>query len=257
MITLDCPPLPARFAVLADVHGNADALAAVLADMRQFAPEAVLVLGDHVSGPLDPVGTADQLMALNAYFLRGNHDRYLLEKAPEDMWGSDRIAYDALSKAALDWLAEMPQILDFDDVWACHATPLQDGTYWSHKAGPGGIMHPRPMEEIAAWAEGITAPLLLCAHTHLPVLLRLPTGQMLFNPGSVGCPGYEDDREPFPHRMQMGTPAACYAIIDRHGADFRFTQRYVPYDARRMAEAARGYGAQDWANAVTTGYLDD
>ncbi|QPM89905.1 metallophosphoesterase family protein [Pseudooceanicola algae] len=255
MITLECPRLPARFAVIADIHGNADALSAVLSDMADFAPEALLVLGDHFSGPLDPQGTADRLMTLNAYSLAGNHDRNLLEKAPEDMWGSDRIAHEALSPQAFDWLRDLPQLLDFGDVLACHATPLSDGTYWNHEPGPGGILHPRPMAQIADWSAGVTAPLVLFAHTHIPALLRLPTGQILFNPGSVGCPAYDDERPPYPHKVEARSPAAAYAIIDRAGEGFRFTQRYVPYDSARMAQAARNYGEPAWANAVTTGTL--
>lgn len=44
-----------KVAVLSDVHGNADALAAVLVDIRQQSPDAIINLGDCFSGPLDVV----------------------------------------------------------------------------------------------------------------------------------------------------------------------------------------------------------
>jgi predicted phosphodiesterase len=40
-----------RVAVIADIHGNLDALEAVIADIRQQAPDLVLNLGDCISGP--------------------------------------------------------------------------------------------------------------------------------------------------------------------------------------------------------------
>ena len=51
---------PDRFVLIADIHGNADALAAVLADIdaREGAGAGIVNLGDHLSGPLDPAGTA-------------------------------------------------------------------------------------------------------------------------------------------------------------------------------------------------------
>jgi predicted phosphodiesterase len=42
-----------RVAVISDIHGNAFALEAVLADIDQQAPDAILNLGDHFYGPLD------------------------------------------------------------------------------------------------------------------------------------------------------------------------------------------------------------
>ena len=41
-----------RFAAIADIHGNADALDAVLADLAREGISDVVNLGDHLSGPL-------------------------------------------------------------------------------------------------------------------------------------------------------------------------------------------------------------
>lgn len=43
---------PDRFAAIADIHGNADALAAVLRDIDAQGVAAIVNLGDHLSGPL-------------------------------------------------------------------------------------------------------------------------------------------------------------------------------------------------------------
>ena len=50
-----------KLAVIADVHGNFEALCAVLDDISNRRPEIIVNLGDHVSGPLHPRETADLL----------------------------------------------------------------------------------------------------------------------------------------------------------------------------------------------------
>ena len=47
-----------RLAVLADIHGNLDALQAVLADLARQSPDLIVNLGDCLSGPLWPLETA-------------------------------------------------------------------------------------------------------------------------------------------------------------------------------------------------------
>ncbi|MGI3164471.1 metallophosphoesterase family protein [Pseudooceanicola sp. 200-1SW] len=252
-------PLPDRFAVLADIHGNSAALRAVLADLEALgdqapAPGAVLVLGDHFSGPLDAGGTAELLLPLSAQALRGNHDRYLLETPPDHLGPSDWVARAELPAAAFDWLAAQPRGLDFGDVQAWHATPRADDRYWTHHATTEGGVALRPPEEMAAQAAGTTAALLLTAHTHLPGLWALPTGQLLLNPGSVGCPAYRDEA-PMPHVVTAGHPLASYALVTRRGMGWAVAHRHVPYDSAEMAARARDHGREDWARAVELGSL--
>ena len=247
-------PLPDRIAVLADIHGNSAALRAVLRDLDAVEPQALLVLGDHFSGPLDAGGTAGLLLARPCHALRGNHDRHLLDLPPEEMGPSDRVAHDALPDAARDWLRHLPPALDFGDVWACHATPQDDATYWTHVATAEGQVAPRSRSDIAARAQGLSAALLLCAHTHLPGIWRLPTGQLLLNPGSVGCPAYDDD-QPIPHVVEAGHPQASYALVSRQGVGWQVSLRHIPYDATAMAARARAHGRESWARAVTLGHL--
>jgi predicted phosphodiesterase len=57
-----------RIAARADIHGNADALA----DLGAKGADAVVILGDHFSSPLDAAGTWALLRGLDAQALRGN-----------------------------------------------------------------------------------------------------------------------------------------------------------------------------------------
>jgi len=97
-----------RFAAIADIHGNHLALEAVLADIRRQGITEIVNLGDCFSGPLTAGKTADMLLELNAPTVRGNHDRYLIELAPEAMHVSDRAAHSELTERHLEWLRALP-----------------------------------------------------------------------------------------------------------------------------------------------------
>ena len=51
-------------AVIADIHGNRWALEAVLQDIERRGIQQIVNLGDNLTGPLDPAGTADLLIIL-------------------------------------------------------------------------------------------------------------------------------------------------------------------------------------------------
>ena len=85
------------------------------------------------------------------------------------MGPSDRVAFDQLSKAHLEWIASLPPTRTvFDDVFLCHGTPRSDATYWLERVDENGTVRSANLAEVIAEAEGINASLLLCAHTHIP-----------------------------------------------------------------------------------------
>lgn len=243
-----------RLAAIADVHGNADALEAVLADIAGAGVTEVVNLGDHVSGPLDPAATADLLMARGFPSIRGNHDRALVERGA-DMGPSDHFALPLLSDSHLRWLADMPPTLLYrNEVFLCHGTPRSDVTYWLDRLTGDAIMAPTQIAEVEQEATDIEASLILCAHTHLPRVVRLRDGRLVVNPGSVGCPGYRDTA-PVEHVVEAGTPHACYAILERNGGGWQAAIRYVAYDSTRMAGLAARNGRPEWASVIATGWI--
>lgn len=245
-----------RIAAIADIHGNHLALEAALADIARLGVDLTVNLGDHLSGPLEPGRTADILLAADMVSIRGNHDRWILEKTPQEMGASDRWAHDQLSDAHKAWLAALPATRTLEGgIFLCHGTPADDTTYWLEKVHPYGIVTLNTIEEIEAAAEGVEVPLLLCAHTHIPRAVRLRDGRLVVNPGSVGCPGYTDPAPPVPHIMQAGTPDACYALLEETGGRWRVSFRQVPYDHTAMAEIARTRGNAPWASALGTGWM--
>src|SRR6478752_1347351 len=53
---------------------------------------------------------------------------------------------------------------------------------------------------------------VLCGHRHQQHLIQLPDRPLVLNPGSVGCPSY-DDPGADPHVSIAGSPHAQYAIL--------------------------------------------
>lgn len=245
--------MSAPLAVIADIHGNSAALDAVLADIAAQGIEDIVNLGDVLSGPLDPAGTAERLMPLGLPTVRGNHDRWLLEGRPG---GWEDATLPHLTPDMRDWLSTMPPCLyHHERIFLCHATPADDLAYWLHRATSEGHMRPATREEAEAPAAGIDCPVLLCGHTHLRAAVRLRDGRLVVNPGSVGIPGYRDDL-PVPHRVEAGTPQASYAVLSDGAAGWSVAFRLVPYDATAMVALARKAGYDDLANVIATGFLD-
>ncbi len=243
-----------RFAAIADIHGNCFALQAVLADAADLGVQEFVNLGDHVSGPLEAAKTADLLMELGFPSVRGDQDRRLLEL--QKVGSSKRSDFQQLSETHFDWLASLSATLVYhDDVFLCHATPTDDAKFWLDQATADGTVRPSGREEIEAEAVGLKASLILCGHTHIQRVVRLPDGRLIVNPGSVGLPGFRG-RGPVPYKVEIGTPHASYAIIERKRDAWSVTLRFVPYDSRAAAEMAQHAGMSDWASALASGWVD-
>jgi predicted phosphodiesterase len=242
-----------KFAAIADVHGNRPALEAVLADIAALGIGEVVNLGDHVSGPLEAARTADLLMEWGFPSVRGDQDRILTE-----LWQagtSTRSDFQQLERKHFDWLASMPPTLTYKErVFLCHGSPRDDSAFWLDHIADDGCVRASGIEAIEAGASGIDAQIILCAHTHIPRVVHLSDGRLVVNPGSVGLPGY-DGKLPVPYVVEVGTPHACYAILEHAGDGWCATIRYVPYDNSAMAALAHAKGMLTWASAIATGWV--
>lgn len=242
-----------KWAILADIHGNLPALEAVLADLKGRGLDGVINLGDHASGPLWPAETLDVLLAQDWAQIAGNHDRQLISVDPARHGASDRYAYETLTPRHLAWLRALPPTLAArPDVLAFHGTPASDCTYLLETVEHGRA---RLADEadIHARLLGTSAPLMLCAHTHVPRAVTLGAA-LIVNPGSVGLPAYSDD-SPEPHVIETGSPQARYALLDDDAGTWRVTLRSLSYDHAAAARQAARQGRSDWERALLTGRL--
>lgn len=236
-----------RFAVISDVHGNVLALDAVIADIQRQGVDAVLCLGDHASGPLDPAGAVDRLMALDGPVIGGNHDRWLVQGRRDDrgLDATDSFVRQQLRTNQLAWLAALPATTVFNsEIFLCHGTPDSDTAPWLD----GWYDNRRatlPSEEtVTAAAHGLDYPVMLCGHTHMARSVRLRDGRLIINPGSVGL------------QLVHGSPDARYAVVERRDGRWLTDIRIVQYDHDAAGRQAVANGFPAWQEALATGWAD-
>ncbi|ESY69084.1 metallophosphatase family protein [Mesorhizobium sp. M0051] len=251
-----------RIAVLADIHGNVLALDAVLEDLRQRGGADLTVnLGDSVSGPLWPRETFARLEALNLPTVRGNHDRRVAaDPADETMWASDVYAQQRLTQAQREVLFTQPLTLEITPgVIAFHARPDHDEKYLADTIVNGQLVR-APLAAIRRRLKPLdpACRIALCGHSHRAELIRIPDGPVIFNPGSIGCPAY-DDATPPAHVSEQGSSHARYGIVTLGdaGQPDGFENIAVSYDHEAAARQAEQADQPEWAHALRTGFMPD
>jgi putative phosphoesterase len=175
-------------AVLSDVHGNAVALEAVLAEVALDEPDLVVFGGDLTWGPL-PLETLELVedLPVPALFVRGNAERTLLEPS-ESPTERERWLRDMHTERAFAFLASFVEqasvaIAGLGPVRFCHGSPRSDEEL---------VTPETPEQRMRALTEGVPELVLVTAHTHLQ-FDRGVAGIRSINPGSVGMP-YEPVR---------------------------------------------------------------
>ncbi|MBK8476374.1 MAG: metallophosphoesterase family protein [Opitutaceae bacterium] len=242
-----------KLGIIADIHSNAPALAAVLADLARHKVDLVVQLGDAFNGPIAPAEVMALLRARPMLHVKGNGERMVLAEDPAERSASATYARSVLSEADLAWVAAWPARHDQPEFTACHGSPRSDLEYLLEEVTSRGVFL-RSGADIAARLEETVSPLVLCGHTHLPRVVRLLSGTLVVNPGSVGLPAYADV-PPFPHRMETGSPHARYAVTEVIAGEWAVSLCAVAYDWEAAAKLAEARGFPDWVVPLRTGYV--
>jgi putative phosphoesterase len=246
-----------RIAVIADIHGNILALKSVVADIASIGVDAVINLGDHLSGPLWPRETAEYLTAQAWLHITGNHDRELGFGDPAQYGPSDAFAYRQIEPLQREWLAALPKTYHYDDnagaIFCFHGTPTSDTEFLLEHLY-GDRLSLRPLNQIEQILGKQTAEVLLCGHSHVPRCVRLSSGSIVVNPGSVGLPAFEEGEGTARYRVENGAPHAKYAILEHIAGSWNVSLRTVAYDWDQAVRKAEAEGRTDWAIALATGF---
>ncbi|MEO8973197.1 MAG: metallophosphoesterase family protein [Ktedonobacteraceae bacterium] len=237
-------------AVIADIHGNRQALKAVLQDIDRRGIQQIVNLGDHLTGPLDPAGTADLLIERGMLNICGNDDRVLFSPAQE-LSSTQQYTKEQLTPVHLNWLRTLPATLVVGDkLFVCHGD-LFDAPYLLEQVETSGVFL-RSTRAIEASVAAIAYPVILCGHSHVPRTVFLPQGKLIVNPGSVGLPAYTMET-PIPYVMESGSPHARYALLHRVRKEWQVEHVQVPYPSEDAARVASKNQRNDWAEWLTTG----
>lgn len=243
-------------AAFSDVHGNTEALRAVLDAIDRASPDVVVNLGDIASGGVDPRGTLDLLRSRpDIITVSGNHERQLLTLPEESMGASDLLAHGQLDEADRAWLGGLPARHEpVAGVLAFHGTPSDDLRYLLQTVDDG-LREATDAEVMEGLGEDAGRyRLYLCGHTHLQRTRTLPDGSLVVNPGSVGWPAYADDK-PSPYIVEAGTPHARFSVISDDDGAWRAVEHALEYDVEVSATLAERNGRPDVAVALRTGRM--
>ncbi len=243
-----------RIAIIADIHGNLPALEAVLADIKRRDVDCSINLGDCVSGPLWPRQVCDLLMARGDLTIRGNHDRWVSRSDPARMGASDRYAFSQLDQHHLSWLEALPTSAVADHgILACHGTPTSDNHYLLEEALQGRLVR-ADITTICKRLGEVQARVVLCGHSHQQHLIQLSDDPLILNPGSVGCPSYEDPGTER-HLSKAGSPHARYAVLDIDHQTVSADLIAISYDWKAAAVRAERNDRPEWAYGLKTGWF--
>lgn len=210
---------------LYDIHGNIDALEAVLCDPRAAHPDVVVVGGDAVPGPFarETLGRLDAL-SVPVQWVRGNGEREVAEavRAPvaaTDDWAARTAAITAaeLGDDRSRALGEMALTVQLDGVLFCHASPRRDDEMLTR------LSTPQRWEQALA---GVTEELVVAGHTHQQDD-RVIGGVRFVNAGSVGLP-YEGDGAARWLWVADGQPELRHTAYDAAGAGARILEAGWP-----------------------------
>ena len=232
-------------AVISDVHGNLEALTAVIDDIRGQGIRTIYNLGDTVGYGPDPVACIDLVDAACAVNLCGNHDyavlfdaegfnpiakksvdyhRKLLQPAPDND--------DVEVERRWRWLSALEPMMEGDGFEAMHGSPRQPITEYVLPSDPE--MDPIKLGDIFS---AMSQHVAFVGHTHFPgvleennesfLMLSSLAGKYRINDASraiinVGSVGQPRDRN----------PRSCYLVYDGESV----TYRRVEYDVEKTVQ---------------------
>ncbi len=231
-----------KLAVLSCIHGNYEALNAVLSDVDDQNADRVFCLGDLVGYGPHPNAVVEMVRSLDIPTVQGCWDEDIVEGLNACECSYPSLLAEARGKLAHEWtnaeiypetrdfLANLPITLRHENLCFVHGSPYNQHEYL--------------MPEVAAFTAlervlSTGADVLFCGHTHIPYVRTLDAGNIqvslsksksefnaplkqIINAGSVGEPRH-------------GRPNATYVIYDTDSQ--RTTLREVEYDYKKTCEA--------------------
>jgi len=209
-----------KIAFISDIHGNAKALDAVLADIEKRKADKVVVLGDiSYRGP-EPQRALDLIRSLNTDVIKGNADEWVVRgvkqgEVPEqalEMMNKERDWIRSnLNVESIDYLHNLPTELSIEaeglKIHAYHATPTSLFEV---------VLQDEKEESLTAKMMSKEADLYIYGHIHRPYI-RYINGKCIMNIGSVGLPF-------------DGLNKASYALVEINGKSFQTSILRVGYD---------------------------
>lgn len=221
------------FGICSDIHGNWEALAAVLEDMQAQEVTHRICLGDVVGYGAEPARCVDEVMNHDWLVLTGNHEEALIIPQMLEYFNPAAVegirwSRKQISPEQLEWLKELPHVIRGSSYELVHAS-LDEPMAWNY------VMERSEAEEHFEFQQNSVC---FCGHTHTGMIWKqgrritskIPTNRKfglpekqktLINVGSVGQP-------------RDGNPKASYVLFRPEERTVQF--RRVRYDVDLACE---------------------
>lgn len=226
------------YGLFADIHGNLEALEAVLEELRQKKVDQLICLGDIVGYGADPNICVEKIRQLSIPTIAGNHDwavvgstdiNYFNPEAKEAVLWTEKI----LKIENKEYLKRLPLLFEKDNFQVVHGS-LKEPAEWYY------ILN---YQEAWEAFRLMKKPLLFVAHSHMPVIFFMSKGRLrhsftshliieeevdyIINVGSVGQP-------------RDGDPRASYVIYDDEKKEIFFFRVDYPIEIAQTKIRAAG-----------------
>lgn len=214
-----------KLALLADIHGNSDALEAVLRAANKEGVTKLLIAGDLVGYYYNADKVIEMLSSWDFKCVSGNHEKKFAEWLVGFDCETKFLKYGScyaeaekkLTKAQVEFLLGLPDTLEFSvenkRVLLCHGSPWSNDEY----------LYPDMKQDKKDELSKISADVIIYGHTHYPFIHK-NNNKLFLNPGSVGQPR---DRK----------PGACWALWDTETNQVSLKRE--PYDMSDLLDSIR------------------
>lgn len=236
-----------RIAFLADIHGNREALDAVLRSLRESRVDQIVVLGDLVGYGPDPAYVVERTAEMiedRAICIMGNHDEAALNGGA-GMTPNARFAIEwtrkQLGSDHLAFIQKLPLSASQDDLLFVHAS-ADNPQKWHYMNDTNAA---------AKCLDRTTARLVFCGHTHVPAYFHALPGYLpqLFRPVSETAIPISSLRRAVIVVGSVGQPrdrisAACFGLYDTD--ERTFTSHRVAYPAEITLRKIKDAQLPEW-----------
>lgn len=200
-----------RYLILSDIHGNQEALSAVLTEAQADGFDAIVCLGDVVGYGADPNSVVEWVKRNSAATVRGNHDKASVGLESLEWFNPAARASALWTRSVLtpenqEWLRQLPRgPVDVGGFQILHGSPVDEDEY---------LLHPSEVAQLVGYLD---ARVSFFGHTHIQGGFRVMRttvkpvqaarwgsdreeltleldSEYLINPGSVGQPRDRDPR---------------------------------------------------------------
>lgn len=221
-----------KVAVISDIHGNMQALNAVLNDIKSEKCEKTFCLGDLAMAGPEPVKAIELIKKLydegKLELIQGNTDEMIgyyndeiaqkVKKAAPIMGNALDNDVEIIPDNLKAFLRNLPPQKELEiegvKILLVHGSPRKNDE---------NISPDLPLEKIEEMLKGVSADIIFCGHTHIPCGYQTNTKQTIVNDGSVGRPFTPE-------------PKACYVVADFSGGNVSVKHKFVEYDNKLASE---------------------